>query len=313
MRLVLVLLGAASCRSVGANWVPPFEYDDVVEGRGVVLQLLIHDQAANDTRAKWRALYDRFASSSEVVVGRLFCDGDGEALCGELLNGRLLSAFPSVFYGDPYELSEYGGDKSLEALAALAEAVRAPCSHWRRDRCDARERKSLEAYWRMPRDDLDELMGTTAMAHLARVDDIEDDLTAKRADLLAEWAAHEEIFSQRVARVEPALRTLYQVAAERGALPPPPPPPAADDEGTYAADGLADGYLDGAYADELYGDEYDDVYYYDAGNPYGAARPPTLYYDGDPYDDGYDGAYAGDGYYEDQSYMTQASASVPRR
>ena len=40
---------------------------------------------------------------------------------------------------------------------------------------------------------------------------------AGRADLLAEWAAHEEIFSQRVARVEPALRTLYQVAAERGA------------------------------------------------------------------------------------------------
>ena len=44
-----------------------------------------------------------------------------------------------------------------------------------------------------------------------------------------------------------------------------------------------------------------------------ASPDRTLYYDGDPYDDGYDGAYAGDGYYEDQSYMTQASASVPRR
>ena len=305
MRLALLLTVAA----VSGLQFQAWEFDELVAGKGVLLQLAVHDQAANDTRAKWRALSDHFRASSEVFVGRLFCDDvehDGEALCGELINGRLLSAFPSVFYGDPYELSEYAGAKTLDALRALGESVRAPCSPARRDRCDDAARRKLDAYERMAPADLDELLATVGVAHLARVDAAEDALTRQRADLLAEWDAHEDVLEQRVARVEARLRTMYEVAVERDCLPPAPPPSDAADEGTYAADGLAGGYVDGAYADD-YDDLFDDVDpydYYDAGAP-----PPTLYYDGDPYYD--EDAYLEDGgYYETQSYR---SSSEPRR
>ena len=73
-----------------------------------------------------------------------------------------------------------------------------------------------------------------------------------------------------------------------------------------AADGLAGGYVDGAYADD-YDDLFDDVDPYDYDDA--GAPPPTLYYDGDPYYD--EDAYLEDGgYYETQSYR---SSSEPRR
>ena len=163
---------SAGCRMFVLLWLPTVvcgasqkDYDALVRGRGVLLQFVVPGPAANDTRSKWHALAEEYGRSEEVYVGRIFCDGaTGEALCADLLSGRLVGAFPSVFYGDPYELSEYLGDKSLGALVDLAKSVRAPCSLERRDRCDAKRLKLLESLEAMPPSALDEALATTGFS-----------------------------------------------------------------------------------------------------------------------------------------------------
>ena len=95
MLTLLLLARAAAAVEVFA--------DEELRGRGVLTQLVLRGPEANATRSKWRKLQDALKHSEEVYVTRLFCDpGDGEARCAELLQGRLLPAFPAVVYGDAH-------------------------------------------------------------------------------------------------------------------------------------------------------------------------------------------------------------------
>ena len=188
-------------------------------GRGVLLQLVVRGPAANATRQRWHALHDHFEGSAEVYVARVFCDendpNDDDDTCGALLGGRR-AVYPIVLYGDSYEPEAYWGPRTLDALKALGEGIRAPCSAWRPDRCDGASKAKLDGFEAMPARGLAELARTEAVARRARVEALEAALEEKRESLLEEWEALGTVRRTKAQRVSDGLRAMREVLASRG-------------------------------------------------------------------------------------------------
>ena len=235
-------------------------------GRGVLLQLVVRGPAANATRQRWHALHDHFEGSAEVYVARVFCDendpNDDDDTCGALLGGRR-AVYPIVLYGDCSEPEAYWGPRTLDALKALGEGIRAPCSAWRPDRCDGASKAKLEGFAAMPERGLNELARTEAVARRARVEALEAALEEKRESLLEEWEALGTVRRTKAQRVSDGLRAMREVLSSRGVgWSSETRTTVTFEEESYAASELADDYEYSAYHEEY--DEYDELGpYYD--------------------------------------------------
>ena len=168
--------------------------------------------AANATRQRWHALHDHFEGSAEVYVARVFCDendpNDDDDTCGALLGGRR-AVYPIVLYGDCYEPEAYWGPRTLDALKALGEGIRAPCSAWRPDRCDGASKAKLDGFVNMPARGLAELARTEAVARRARVEALEAALEEKRESLLEEWEARDALSDALERRLDISTRLFF--------------------------------------------------------------------------------------------------------
>ena len=235
-------------------------------GRGVLLQLVVRGPAANATRQRWHALHDHFEHSEEVYVARVFCDendaNDDDDTCGALLGGRR-AVYPIILYGDCYEPEAYWGPRTLDALKALGESVRAPCSAWRPDRCDAASKAKLNGFQNMPERGLNELARTEAVARRARVEALEAALEEKRESLLEEWEALGTVRRTKAQRVSDQLKAMREVLSSRGVgWSSETRTTVTFEEESYAASEIADDYAYSAYNDGY--DEYDELGpYYD--------------------------------------------------
>ena len=253
--LLLLALGQAAAVNIAAD----------AGGRGVLLQLVVRGPAANATRQRWHALHDHFEHSNEVYVARVFCDendpNDDEDACGALLGGRR-AVYPVVLYGDYYEPEAYWGPRTLDALKALGEGIRAPCSAWRPDRCDDASKAKLDGFEAMPARGLAELARTEAVARRARVEALEAALEEKRESLLEEWEALGTVRRTKAQRVSDELRAMREVLASRGVGSSATRTTVTFEDESYAAAELADDYEYSAYNDGY--DEYDELGpYYD--------------------------------------------------
>ena len=248
-------------------------------GRGVLLQLVVRGPAANATRQRWHALHDHFENSEEVYVARVFCDendaNDDDDTCGALLGGRR-AVYPVVLYGDCYEPLAYWGPRTLDALKALGEGIRAPCSAWRPDRCDGASKAKLEGFAAMPARGLAELARTEAVARRARVEALEAALEEKRESLLEEWEALGTVRRTKAQRVSDHLKAMREVLASRGVGWSETRTSVSFEDESYAASEIADDYAYSAYNDAY--DEYDEL---------------GPYYDYDDEDAYYDSEYGG--------------------
>ena len=248
--LPLLALGQAAAADIAAD----------ASGRAVLLQLVVRGPAANATRQRWHALHDHFEHSNEVYVARVFCDendaNDDDDTCGALLGGRR-AVYPVVLYGDCYEPEAYWGPRTLDALKALGESVRAPCSAWRPDRCDAASKAKLDGFAAMPERGLNELTRTEAVARRARVEALEAALEEKRESLLEEWEALGTVRRTKAQRVSDHVRAMREVLSSRGVgWSSETRTTVTFEEESYAASEIADDYAYSAYNDGY--DEYFD-------------------------------------------------------
>ena len=90
MRLALLLTVAAASGLQFQAW----EYDELVAGKGVLLQLAVHDQAANDTETMEAVSIDAMSEGrSELTQTRWsrFFNGAGEKIDGRMIDGLRVS------------------------------------------------------------------------------------------------------------------------------------------------------------------------------------------------------------------------------
>lgn len=100
----------------------------------------------------WDKLMSEFEGSATQLVADVDCTSDGgKPLCDA--NG--VKGFPTLKWGDPTDLQDYQGGRSLDDLRKFAEENLKPqCSVANIDLCDAEKKAQIEKYLAMSEEDL---------------------------------------------------------------------------------------------------------------------------------------------------------------
>mmetsp|Transcript_24210 Transcript_24210/g.43634 ORF Transcript_24210/g.43634 Transcript_24210/m.43634 type:complete len:218 (+) Transcript_24210:388-1041(+) len=94
----------------------------------------------------WDKLMDEFAGSATQLVADVDCTTEGKALCDA--NG--VKGYPSLKWGDPSDLQDYEGGRTLDDLKKFAtENLKPLCSVKNIDLCDADKKAEIEKYQSM--------------------------------------------------------------------------------------------------------------------------------------------------------------------
>jgi len=100
----------------------------------------------------WDALMEEYAGSSTALVADVDCTAAGKPLCDA--NG--VRGYPTIKYGDPSDLQDYQGGRSMNDLKTFAaENLKPMCSPSNIDLCDDEKKAEIAKYQAMSDADLD--------------------------------------------------------------------------------------------------------------------------------------------------------------
>jgi len=100
---------------------------------------------------------DEFKDSSTVLVGDVDCTAGGESLCQEVG----VQGYPTIKLGDPSDLQDYQGGRSLDALKSFAKSNLGPqCGPKYLDLCDDAKKAEIAKFSAMSPDELDAFIKT---------------------------------------------------------------------------------------------------------------------------------------------------------
>jgi len=103
-------------------------------------------------KADWEALMADYKDSKETLVGDVDCTADGESLCQDVG----VQGYPTIKHGDPNDLQDYEGGRSLDDLRTFAKNNLGPqCGPKYLDLCDDEKKAEIAKYTSMSSDELD--------------------------------------------------------------------------------------------------------------------------------------------------------------
>jgi len=100
----------------------------------------------------WDKLMKEFKGHKEVLIADVDCTTGGKSLC-ESVGVR---GYPTIKYGDPNNLEDYKGGRSLSDLQTFAKENLGPtCGPSNLDLCDADKKAQIEKFMAMSDSELD--------------------------------------------------------------------------------------------------------------------------------------------------------------
>jgi len=103
----------------------------------------------------WDKLTEEYKDSKTVLIADVDCTTDGKELCNEVG----VRGYPTIKYGDPADLTDYKGGRTLKDLQTHASENLGPtCGPNNLDLCDADKKASIEKYQAMSAADLDKFI-----------------------------------------------------------------------------------------------------------------------------------------------------------
>jgi uncharacterized coiled-coil protein SlyX len=99
----------------------------------------------------WDSLMDEYKESKTALVADVDCTAEGKSLCEKVG----VSGYPTIKYGDPSDLQDYSGGRSLDELKKFADENLGPtCGPDNLDLCDEADKKMIA---KVQKQDIDEL------------------------------------------------------------------------------------------------------------------------------------------------------------
>jgi len=100
----------------------------------------------------WDKLSDEYKDSTTAGVFDVDCTTAGKSLCEQ----HGVRGYPTIKWGDPSNLEDYKGGRSLDALKKFAaENLKPVCSPANLDLCDADKKTQIEGFMAMGADALE--------------------------------------------------------------------------------------------------------------------------------------------------------------
>lgn len=99
----------------------------------------------------WDQLMAKYNDSTDFLIAEVDCTESGEELCEKYG----VQGYPSLKYGDPYNLEDYDGDRDYEALNDFVEEQLTPqCDPNNLDLCDEESKEFVKkiqdmGYWKL--------------------------------------------------------------------------------------------------------------------------------------------------------------------
>lgn len=127
-------------------------YDSMTSGKSVFLKFFApwcgH---CKKLKPDWDKLIEEINDEKRLVAD-VDCTAEGKALCDA--NG--VRGYPTLKYGDPSDLQDYEGGRSLDDLRAFAnESLKPMCSVKNIDLCDDEKKAQIQEYQGMSKADLE--------------------------------------------------------------------------------------------------------------------------------------------------------------
>ena len=109
----------------------------------------------------WDKLMEEYKDSKTAVVADVDCTASGKALCDEIG----VRGYPTLKYGDPNDLQDYKGGRTLSDFQKHCETNLGPsCGPNNLDLCDDATKVIIEKYRAMPAGDLDAFINEQSTA-----------------------------------------------------------------------------------------------------------------------------------------------------
>mmetsp|Transcript_12831 Transcript_12831/g.25996 ORF Transcript_12831/g.25996 Transcript_12831/m.25996 type:complete len:168 (-) Transcript_12831:585-1088(-) len=102
----------------------------------------------------WDKLMAEHKDSSTLLVADVDCTAGGKAKCDEVG----VRGYPTIKYGDPDDLQDYKGGRSLADLQKFAQGLGPQCSPANLDLCDDAKKQQIEEYTKLSQAERDALI-----------------------------------------------------------------------------------------------------------------------------------------------------------
>mmetsp|Transcript_7849 Transcript_7849/g.12282 ORF Transcript_7849/g.12282 Transcript_7849/m.12282 type:complete len:223 (+) Transcript_7849:82-750(+) len=192
-----LLLALASAPAISAIDLTTDNWDAETSGKTVFVKFYApwcgHCKAL---KPDWDKLMEEFASSATQLIADVDCTvPENDELC--TANG--VQGFPTLKWGDPSDLQEYQGSRSLDALKEFATANLKPmCSIKNIDLCDEEKKTLIETYQGMSVEDLE----NAVEEKMVLIDEAEQNFENEVEKLQDKYESLEKEKSEAVAAVK---------------------------------------------------------------------------------------------------------------
>mmetsp|Transcript_33832 Transcript_33832/g.81796 ORF Transcript_33832/g.81796 Transcript_33832/m.81796 type:complete len:222 (+) Transcript_33832:117-782(+) len=177
MKTTTLLLALGAVSSVSAIELTPDNWDAQTSGKSVFLKFFApwcgH---CKKLKPDWDKLMADFDGSATQLIADVDCTAGGKPLCDE--NG--VKGYPTLKWGDPSDLQDYQGGRTLDDLKSFAtENLKPLCSVSNIDLCDDDKKADIKKFMDM---DADELK-TAVAAEEKKIEDAEEKFKAEVSKL----------------------------------------------------------------------------------------------------------------------------------
>ncbi|KAL3816472.1 hypothetical protein ACHAXA_009897 [Cyclostephanos tholiformis] len=191
-----ILVAASVAATASAIELSPANYETETAGKTVFLKFFApwcgH---CKKLKPDWDKLMAEFADSPSALVADVDCTADGKPLCDE--NG--VRGYPTLKWGDPSDLQDYQGGRSLDELKTFAtENLKPTCSVKNIDLCDDTKKAQIEKFMSMDATEL----STLVEAEEKKIADAEETFKAEVAELQAKYTKLNEDKDKTIADVK---------------------------------------------------------------------------------------------------------------
>lgn len=179
-------------------------WDDATKGKSIYVKFCTTSCShCKQMHIAWERLGDEFANDSNVVIGRVNCDLE-QNLCDRF---HVLGT-PTLLYGNPHDLQEYGGDKDFASLNAWAKQVLVPlCSPDNMAACSETEKYFIESWMKLRLEDIEEMIQSV----LDQEASVEKEFQEHAHELQRQYDTLEQRHSLYCARIQRNIKLLRSV------------------------------------------------------------------------------------------------------